>query len=47
MIFILDISGSMADYSRNLLQFAYSAQRAARQLPLESLGKVEMSYIGG
>jgi GTP 3',8-cyclase len=25
----------------------YSAQRAARQLPLESLGKVEMSYIGG
>jgi hypothetical protein len=28
MIFILDISGSMADYSRNLLQFAYCARRA-------------------
>ena len=26
---ILDVSGSMADYSRSLLQFAYSAQRAA------------------
>jgi hypothetical protein len=29
LVFILDISGSMADYSRNLLQFAYSANRAA------------------
>ena len=29
LILILDVSGSMADYSRNLLQFAYSAQRAA------------------
>jgi uncharacterized protein len=28
MIFILDVSGSMADYSRHLLQFAYSARRA-------------------
>ena len=28
LILILDVSGSMADYSRNLLQFAYSAQRA-------------------
>ena len=28
VILILDISGSMADYSRNLLQFAYSARRA-------------------
>ena len=26
LILILDVSGSMADYSRNLLQFAYSAQ---------------------
>jgi uncharacterized protein len=29
LILILDVSGSMADYSRHLLQFAYSAQRAA------------------
>ena len=27
LILILDVSGSMADYSRNLLQFAYSAKR--------------------
>jgi hypothetical protein len=31
LILILDVSGSMADYSRSLLQFAYSAQRAGRQ----------------
>jgi uncharacterized protein with von Willebrand factor type A (vWA) domain len=29
LVLILDVSGSMADYSRNLLQFAYSTQRAA------------------
>ncbi len=29
LILILDVSGSMADYSRALLQFAYSAKRAA------------------
>src|SRR2546421_2644733 len=29
LILILDISGSMADYSRNLLQFAHSARRSA------------------
>ena len=28
LVLILDVSGSMADYSRNLLQFAYSARRA-------------------
>jgi len=28
LILILDVSGSMADYSRNLVQFAYSARRA-------------------
>ncbi|HEY4462074.1 MAG TPA: VWA domain-containing protein [Streptosporangiaceae bacterium] len=38
LILILDISGSMADYSRNLLQFAYSARRAA--------GKVEVFCFG-
>ena len=30
LILILDVSGSMADYSRNLLQFAHSARRATR-----------------
>jgi uncharacterized protein with von Willebrand factor type A (vWA) domain len=29
LIFVLDVSGSMADYSRALLQFAHSAQRAS------------------
>jgi uncharacterized protein with von Willebrand factor type A (vWA) domain len=38
LILILDISGSMADYSRNLLQFAYSAKRAA--------GRVEVFCFG-
>jgi uncharacterized protein len=38
LVLILDISGSMADYSRNLLQFAYSARRAA--------GKVEVFCFG-
>jgi uncharacterized protein with von Willebrand factor type A (vWA) domain len=28
LILILDVSGSMAEYSRNLLQFAYTARRA-------------------
>src|SRR5918998_5013056 len=31
LILILDVSGSMADYSRALLQFAYSAKRGASQ----------------
>jgi uncharacterized protein len=31
LILILDISGSMSDYSRALLQFAYSAKRGASQ----------------
>ncbi|HEY7174645.1 MAG TPA: VWA domain-containing protein, partial [Micromonosporaceae bacterium] len=32
LILILDISGSMADYSRNLLQFAYSARHATARV---------------
>ena len=32
LILILDVSGSMADYSRNLLQFAYSARRASTRV---------------
>jgi uncharacterized protein len=30
LVLVLDVSGSMADYSRALLQFAYSAQRSAQ-----------------
>jgi len=41
LILILDISGSMADYSRNLLHFAYSARRAA-----PSTGRVEVFCFG-
>ncbi len=40
LILILDVSGSMADYSRNLLQFAYSAKRAS------SATKVEVFCFG-
>ncbi len=38
LILILDVSGSMADYSRNLLQFAYSAQRAAARVEVFCFG---------
>ena len=38
LILILDISGSMADYSRNLLQFAYSASRAAARVEVFCFG---------
>jgi uncharacterized protein with von Willebrand factor type A (vWA) domain len=38
MILILDVSGSMADYSRNLLQFAYSANRAAARVEVFCFG---------
>jgi hypothetical protein len=38
LVFILDISGSMADYSRNLLQFAYSAHRAAARVEVFCFG---------
>lgn len=38
LVLILDISGSMADYSRNLLQFAYSTKRGA--------GRVEVFCFG-
>jgi hypothetical protein len=38
LIFILDISGSMADYSRNLLQFAYCANRAAAKVEVFCFG---------
>jgi hypothetical protein len=38
LIFILDVSGSMADYSRALLQFAYSASRAAVRVEVFCFG---------
>jgi hypothetical protein len=38
LILILDISGSMADYSRNLLQFAYSAKRASAKVEVFCFG---------
>ncbi len=38
LVLILDISGSMADYSRNLLQFAYSTKRG--------VGRVEVFCFG-
>ena len=38
LILVLDISGSMADYSRNLLQFAYSAKRAAAKVEVFCFG---------
>ena len=38
LILILDISGSMADYSRHLLQFAYSAKQAAAKVEVFCFG---------
>ena len=38
LVLILDVSGSMADYSRNMLQFAYSMRRAARKVEVFCFG---------
>ena len=38
LVLILDVSGSMADYSRNLLQFAHSARRAAARVEVFCFG---------
>lgn len=38
IVFILDISGSMADYSRNLLQLAYSSRRANQKVEIFCFG---------
>lgn len=38
IVFILDVSGSMADYSRNLLQLAYSARRANQKVEVFCFG---------
>jgi uncharacterized protein with von Willebrand factor type A (vWA) domain len=38
LVLILDVSGSMADYSRSLLQFAYSARRVASRVEVFCFG---------
>lgn len=38
LILILDVSGSMSDYSRNLLQFAYSTRRANARVEVFCFG---------
>ena len=38
LILILDVSGSMSDYSRNLLQFAHSARRADARVEVFCFG---------
>jgi hypothetical protein len=38
LILILDVSGSMSDYSRNLLQFAYSTRRAFARVEVFCFG---------
>jgi uncharacterized protein with von Willebrand factor type A (vWA) domain len=43
LILILDVSGSMADYSRHLLQFAHAAVRGAGQAPA---ARVEVFCFG-
>lgn len=38
LVLILDVSGSMADYSRNLLQFAHSTAQASRRVEVFCFG---------
>jgi uncharacterized protein with von Willebrand factor type A (vWA) domain len=38
LVLILDVSGSMAEYSRNLLQFAHSASRASTRVEVFCFG---------
>lgn len=38
LILILDVSGSMSDYSRNLLQFAFTAKRASDRVEVFCFG---------
>ena len=47
LILILDVSGSMADYSRHLLQFAHTARHAARNTAgRAATGRVEVFCFG-
>jgi uncharacterized protein with von Willebrand factor type A (vWA) domain len=38
LVLVLDVSGSMSDYSRSLLQFAYSARHAATRVEVFCFG---------
>ncbi|WP_052668725.1 vWA domain-containing protein [Nitriliruptor alkaliphilus] len=38
LVILLDVSGSMSDHSRNLLQFAYSSRRAATKVEVFCFG---------
>jgi uncharacterized protein with von Willebrand factor type A (vWA) domain len=44
LILILDVSGSMADYSRALLQFAYSAKQATQKVEVFCFG-TRLSHV--
>ena len=44
MILILDISGSMADHSRNLLQFAWTSRRASQKVEVFAFG-TRLTYV--
>jgi hypothetical protein len=46
VVLILDVSGSMAEYSRALLQFAHSAARVASASSGQGFGKVEVFCFG-
>jgi len=46
LILILDISGSMADYSRSLLQFAHSAKRSAGRVEVFCFG-TRLTWVTG
>jgi uncharacterized protein len=46
LILILDVSGSMADYSRHLLQFAHTASHAASPTASSTRARVEVFCFG-
>jgi uncharacterized protein with von Willebrand factor type A (vWA) domain len=46
IVLILDVSGSMQEYSRALFQFAYSAMKASSGAAGSSFGKVEVFCFG-
>lgn len=46
LVLILDVSGSMAEYSRALFQFAHSAARASSGASGRAFGKVEVFCFG-
>lgn len=44
LVLLLDVSGSMADYSRALLQFAHTTRRAARRVEVFCFG-TRLTYV--